>query len=410
MAEAVEAPAAAAEYWVHDLDPILIAFTETIAIRWYGLAYLFGLLAGWWLMRRWARKGLVPLADKAISDLVMYIGVGMIVGGRLGYCLFYQPSLFVTLGDSFPWWGVLAINEGGMASHGGIIGFFVGGCWFAHKQRISYRVLGDCVATGITIGIMAGRAANFINGELWGRVTDVPWAVIFPMAPDMLPRHPSQLYAFLLEGVMPLVLSLMVLGQHRRPGLNIGIVLATYAIGRFCGEFFREADSHMGYFTLGLSMGQLLTIPVFLAGSWWIVTALKRPPQPELYGEAVPPATKVHPLPHALRVLGIAEGCSTLVLFLIAMPLKYGAGLDWAVTLAGSIHGGLFVAYCALLLVVWIRTPWWHVGHSIALFIAAVVPFGPFVMDRRIARWADQASPVGSADSADSAEASTGKP
>lgn len=391
MSEAAAEPVAVTQHWVHDLDPFLWEFGDDVGIRWYGLAYLFGLLAGWWLMRRWSRKGLVPMDDKQVGDLVMYIGVGMIVGGRLGYCLFYKPELFVTWMDHLPFWGALAINEGGMASHGGIIGFFVGGCLFARKHGIAYRVLGDCVATGITIGIMAGRLANFINGELWGRTTDVPWGVIFPGAPGWeqgIARHPSQLYAFVLEGLMPLVLSLMVLGQHRRPGLNIGIVLAAYSIGRFVGEFFREADAHMGYFTLGLSMGQLLTIPVFLAGCWWIATALRRPTRPELYGEQAPRLEQLHPLAHALRVLGIVEGCSTLILFLIAMPLKYAADMAWTVKLAGSIHGGLFVAYCLLLAVVMWRLKW-PLTRGLLLGAAAVVPFGPFVMDPRIKRWVE---------------------
>jgi len=270
-------------YWVHDLDPFLIEFGDGFGIRWYGLAYLFGLAAGWWLMRRWTRKGLVPTDEKAIADLVMAIGIGMIVGGRLGYCLFYQPSLFVTWSDSVPWWGVLAINEGGMASHGGIVGFFIGGWWFARKRGIPLWVLGDCVATAIPSGIIAGRLANFINGELYGRVTDVPWAVIFPLAQDGLPRHPSQLYAVVLEGLIPFLIALAVLGRHRRPGLNVGVVLTTYAVGRFLGEFFREPDSHMGFIALGLSMGQLLTLPVLAVGLGFLWWALHRPPQPQRY-------------------------------------------------------------------------------------------------------------------------------
>lgn len=287
----MEAPQPTAPaHWVHDLDPFLFQFGDGFGIRWYGLAYLFGLLAGWWLMRRWSRRGLIPMNDKQAGDLVMYIGIGMIVGGRLGYCLFYQPSLFVTWLDHLPFWGALAINEGGMASHGGIVGFFVAGWLFARKHRIPLWVLGDGVATAIPLGIMAGRLANFINGELWGRTTDVPWGVIFPGAPGAelgIARHPSQLYAVVLEGLIPFAIAMIVYGRHRRPGLNVGIILATYAFGRFVGEFFRQPDPQVGFLVLGLSMGQLLTIPLFAVGCGFLWYALRRPAQPGRYD---PPA------------------------------------------------------------------------------------------------------------------------
>jgi phosphatidylglycerol:prolipoprotein diacylglycerol transferase len=273
-------------HWVHDLDPFLFQFGDGFGIRWYGLAYLFGLLAGWWLMRRWSRRGLIPINDQAVADCVMYIGLGMILGGRLGYCIFYKPELFITWMDHLPFWGVLAINEGGMASHGGIIGFFIGGWLFARRHGVSVWVFGDGVATGIPVGIMAGRIANFINGELWGRATDVPWGVIFPGAPGALEgiaRHPSQLYAVVLEGLIPFLCSLAVYGRHRRPGLNVGIILSTYACGRFIGEFFREPDAHLGFVLGQLSMGQILTLPVLAVGLFFIWNAFRRPPRPELY-------------------------------------------------------------------------------------------------------------------------------
>ena len=299
------ATTAAAGHWVHDLDPFVFQFGDGFGIRWYGLAYLFGLLAGWWLMRRWSRRGLIPMSDKQVGDLVMYIGIGMILGGRLGYCVFYQPSLFVTFGDELPFWGLLAINQGGMASHGGIVGFFVATWLFARKHRIALWVLGDGVATGIPIGIMAGRIANFINGELWGRATDAPWGVIFPAAPGAaqgVARHPSQLYAVVLEGLIPFLLALAVYGRHRRPGLNVGIILATYSIGRFVGEFFRQPDAHfveegdpLGTIILGLSMGQLLTLPLFAVGCWFLWYAWSRGPRPELYRAPAPDPAEAAP-------------------------------------------------------------------------------------------------------------------
>jgi len=291
-------------YWIHDLDPVIVHLFGPIAIRWYGLAYLAGIVAGWWLVRRWARRGLIPMSDQAAADMVLYLGLGMIIGGRLGYCLFYDQSLL------WPPWQVLMVWNGGMASHGGIVGFFVGGWLFARRYRIPIWVLGDGVATVIPIGIVFGRLANFINGELWGRASDVPWAVKFAdaipggvpaaierwspawyefVARHAEPRHPYQLYAVVLEGLLPLLISLAFLGRHRRPGLNVGIILTVYAVGRFIGEFFREpdrifqGDGDAGFVLAWLSMGQLLTLPVFAFGCWFLYNALRKPPQPQLY-------------------------------------------------------------------------------------------------------------------------------
>lgn len=299
------------DYWIHDLDPTLIHIYGPLAIRWYGLAYLAGIVCGWWLVRRWARRGLIPMSDEAAGDMVLYIGLGMIIGGRLGYCIFYDPGLWLEFGNGFPWWGVLKVYEGGMASHGGIVGFFTGGWLFARKHRIPMLVLGDGVATVIAFGIIFGRLANFINGELFGRETDVAWGVKFALSipggipqhiaqwsPEWyayvdshaVPRHPSQLYAVVIEGLIPLLVSLYVLGRHRRPGLNIGIILGLYSIGRIAGEFFREPDAQFrnpgeehGFVISLFSMGQLLTLPVLAAGLWFFIHALRKGPQPHQY-------------------------------------------------------------------------------------------------------------------------------
>ncbi|MDA3959426.1 MAG: prolipoprotein diacylglyceryl transferase [Planctomycetota bacterium] len=277
-------------YWTHDLDPFLLQISGSFGIRWYGLAYLAGLVIGWWLLRRWSKREYLPLNEQGPGDAVMYLGLGMILGGRLGYCLFYRPELMITFTSKIPFWGLLAINEGGMASHGGIIGFFIGGWLFARKYKTSIWVLGDAIATAIPVGVMCGRIANFINGELWGRVTDVAWAVRFPAAPDLMPRHPSQLYAVVLEGLIPFVIGLWVYGRHRRPGLNVGLVMTLYAIGRFVGEFFRQPDEifeesgkQMGTVLGPFSMGQVLTVPVFAFGVFMLIYAWKRGPKPELY-------------------------------------------------------------------------------------------------------------------------------
>lgn len=279
-------PVSGDPYWTHDLDPWIVHFGGNWGIRWYGTAYLVGLLVGWWLLRRWRRRGQLPLPQEGPGDAVLYLGLGMIVGGRLGYCLFYKPELLITFTDAFPFWGLLAVHQGGMASHGGIIGFLIGTWLLCRRHRISLWVLADAVATAIPVGIICGRIANFINGELWGRVTDVAWAVRFPHAPDMDPRHPSQLYAVVLEGLIPLLVALWALGRHRRPGLNSGIVLTLYSIGRFIGEFFRQPDTHLGTVLGPFSMGQVLTVPVFLLGVGLLYFAGLRPPRPDLYRQS----------------------------------------------------------------------------------------------------------------------------
>ena len=325
------------DHWVHDLDPFLWQISGEIGIRWYGLAYLAGIVLGYLLMKRWQAQRLVPLTKEGMGDLVVYLGLGMILGGRLGYCLLYQPSLFIEFDGSFPFWGVLKINQGGMASHGGIAGFFIGGWLMWRKHRFHYVALGDSVATVIPIGISCGRIANFINGELWGRPTDVSWAVHFPASmreldenellirwaeflqdhPDLprvyfrdyaatlMPgsaeydafyramtelRHPSQLYAAVLEGVIVLAIAWFLFGRHRRPGLNLGLVLGMYGIGRFINEFWREPDPGYGLFFGWMSKGQLYSLPVVVAGAWLIIRALRRPAQPEAYEPPPEPA------------------------------------------------------------------------------------------------------------------------
>jgi phosphatidylglycerol:prolipoprotein diacylglycerol transferase len=275
-------------HWVHAIDPFMIRLWGDFGIRWYGVSYLAGIAWGWWMLRRWSRQGRLPIASEAVGDFAVAVAIGMVVGGRLGYAVLYEPSLFIEFDRSLPWWRLLAVHQGGMASHGGIIGMAVATWWFCRKRSIALPVMGDALAAVGPFGIACGRAANFINGELWGRPSDVPWAVVFPEAGE-LARHPSQLYAMFLEGFLILAVLLPLHARHRRPGLTLGAFFALYGIGRFMGEFFREPDAGqpgapgipaiLGF----MSKGQAYTIPVFVIGVvlvWW---ALRRPARPEAY-------------------------------------------------------------------------------------------------------------------------------
>ncbi len=299
--------AATSPYWVHDLSPFIIRFGNSDwGVRWYGMAYVAGLAWGYVMLARWARQQRSPVAQQEIADFVLYGGLGMIIGGRLGYCLLYEPhELFTHPLYLFKLW------KGGMASHGGIIGLIAGTWLFARRSGKSALVLMDLIAVTGPMGIALGRIANFINGELWGRATTVPWAVIFPNSVDAnglpptearawqishaLPRHPSQLYAAFLEGFLILAILMPLHARHRRPGLTGGVFFMLYAIARFIDEFFREPDygqpgspGHPGILGF-MSKGQAYTIPFFIAGLIAVFIVLRRPPRPDLYVAPVPP-------------------------------------------------------------------------------------------------------------------------
>ena len=253
-------------FHIHDYSPFIIELGDGVGLRWYGMAYLAGLILGWWWQKRSAAKGQLPLLATEVGDYVMAIAIGMIAGGRLGYCLFYQPDLFWHFDGSLPFWGVLKLHEGGMASHGGIIGFFCASWWFARKRGYSLLGMCDVVAAVCGLGVMFGRLANFINGELWGRPTDGSWGWQFPgevripqsiiehspqwylyIAQAATPRHPSQLYAALSEGLAILLVGLLLQGRHTRPGFTSGAVLTTYSIGRFLNEFSENPTHNLSY-------------------------------------------------------------------------------------------------------------------------------------------------------------------
>lgn len=268
-------------HWVHDLSPFLIQFSENFGIRYYGLAYVIGFVACGLLLRKYHRAGRSSLDLNASIDLVFAGVIGILLGGRLGYFFFYQFD--TVLRDPL---ALLRVWEGGMASHGGFIGVTIALWWFGRSRKISWFHLADLVASTAPIGLFFGRVANFINGELWGKISDVPWAVIFPhsAAPGehpllIPPRHPSQLYEAALEGLLLLVFAQWRLWKtdvvRRAPGRLAGEFLILYAVVRMFGEQFREPDASL---LLGVSRGTFYS--VFLIAGGLAMIALSRRPTP----------------------------------------------------------------------------------------------------------------------------------
>jgi len=242
------------------IDPIAIQLGP-VAIHWYGIMYLIGFVAAWWLLRRRAGRADLQWTHGQIDDLIFYGALGVILGGRLGYLLFYKPGAW--LDDPLL---IVRVWEGGMAFHGGLIGVIVAMVVFARRHgKRPFEVL-DFIAPVVPVGLGAGRIGNFINGELWGRVSDVPWAMVFPGAGPQ-PRHPSQLYEFALEGVV-LFVALWWFSARPRPRMAVsGAFLVLYGSFRFGVEFFRMPDAHLGTLAMGwLTMGQLLSLPMIVAG------------------------------------------------------------------------------------------------------------------------------------------------
>jgi phosphatidylglycerol:prolipoprotein diacylglycerol transferase len=327
--------------YVHDLDPFLLQIHGDFGIRWYGLSYLVGFFLAYltisWMSRR-QRAGMTP---HLVSEFITYGALGALIGGRLGYCVFYQPDLFLKFKDSFPFWGVLAVNEGGMASHGGMIGVVVATYLFSKKFGVHIQYLFDLVALASPPGLLMGRIANFINGELVGRPAsaDFPLAVKFPqdilswpreqftklteltpvvekmkisasqwemwiadysrsseardhiystlhqivqeiqngqnalkdaLAPLLIPRHPSQLYAALSEGLFVFIVLFIFWRRARKPGTVGALFFVLYACSRVLNEFSRLPDAHLGL-TLGLSRGQWLSLAMFLVGITFLI-------------------------------------------------------------------------------------------------------------------------------------------
>jgi len=282
-----------------EFDPVWFSIGP-LDIRWYALAYVAGIVLGWWYANRLARAdhlwspGKPPATTVQVDDLVLWITLGIILGGRFGYALFYQPHLYGDLFTGADWGERLALFrlwDGGMSFHGGLIGVSLAIVGFAMKNHIRLLSLGDLVAPVVPIGLGFGRLANFINGELWGRETTVPWAVKFCNArieqmygfcpAGDVPRHPSQLYEAGLEGIV--LFGVLLFAVHKlkllaKPGYVTGIFLFGYGLIRASLENVRQPDAGLEHLPLGLTMGMILSIPMMVIGVWLIWRARNRPP------------------------------------------------------------------------------------------------------------------------------------
>lgn len=337
--------------WLHNLDPFLIQFSGSMGIRWYGLAYVTGFVFAFLFMKWFSEKKISPLSVEQASDFLTALILGVLIGGRLGYAIFYSPSLLTDFRPTVPFWGVLAVWEGGMASHGGFLGVWIACFYFSWKHKIEFPHLGDLTVVGAMIGIGLGRIANFINGELMGKVCDAnfPLAVKFPqdiyrwigyapeklsqlsqpaqlagvpprqwnmwldnigaykskfygladqiitkiqagdeaminaMRPILEPRHPSQLYASLTEGFIPLLITMILWRKPRKPGVIGSTFIIIYSIGRIFNEKFRLPDAHIANLAeqpLGISRGQFISLWMMLVGVAFLIWSLKRDSKP----------------------------------------------------------------------------------------------------------------------------------
>jgi phosphatidylglycerol:prolipoprotein diacylglycerol transferase len=252
------------------IDPVALHLGP-IAVRWYGLMYLFGFLAGTW-SGHWRAKNQPWLkwTVEEVDNFLTYVVLGVILGGRLGYVLFYKPDYYL----SHPL-DIFAVWQGGMSFHGGFLGVILGAALYARKHQRRWLEVTDFVAPLVTFGLGFGRLGNFINAELPGRVTDAPWGMVFPNA-GLLPRHPSQLYEALLEGLVLGLLLFVFIRKRRAEGAASAVFLMAYGSFRFLVEFTRQPDDFLGFLALGLSMGQWLSLPMILGGLWLWHFAHKR--------------------------------------------------------------------------------------------------------------------------------------
>ena len=283
-----------------DISPNLFAFElfgREIALRWYALAYIAGLLFGWWIILRairnpslWADRP--PVTSEQVERFFTWVVVGVILGGRLGYVIFYEPGTYL----AEPW-RIPFVWEGGMSFHGGFAGVVVAAILFCRRERIPMLSMGDLLAVATPLGLALGRLSNFVNAELWGRPTDLPWGVIFPGTAaqtcegiaGLCARHPSQLYQAALEGFLLLAVLLWLAfrrGWFKRPGALMGVFLVGYGVARFLVEFVRQPDAQfvspgnpigwaVQFGNYGLTMGQLLSLPMIAAGLWFVLRARK---------------------------------------------------------------------------------------------------------------------------------------
>ncbi|HEV7457426.1 MAG TPA: prolipoprotein diacylglyceryl transferase [Roseococcus sp.] len=252
------------------IDPVALQIGP-LGIRWYALAYIAGIVIGWRVARPLVEATPAAGTARQVDDFVTWATLGIIIGGRLGYVLFYRPTYYLQNPLE-----ALAVWQGGMAFHGGALGVIVAALLFCRSEKLNPLAFGDRVAVVVPIGLFFGRIANFINGELWGRPASVPWAMVFPHDPLQLPRHPSQLYQAGLEGVALFLVMLAlwsVRANRARPGLLTGALIAGYGVARSIGEFFRQPDDNLGFLLAGATMGQLLSVPMILVGGFLILRA-----------------------------------------------------------------------------------------------------------------------------------------
>ncbi|PTQ13200.1 prolipoprotein diacylglyceryl transferase [Sphingomonas oleivorans] len=270
------AAAATADFFHYDalgLSPVALDL-GFFQLRWYSLAYIAGILIGWWYLLKLIAQPGAPMTRHHADDMVFYATLGILIGGRLAYVFFYQPEILRNPID------ILKLWQGGMSFHGGAIGVMIGILLLARKHGLNWLRVHDYVACCVPFGLFFGRLANFVNGELWGRETDVPWAMIFP-DPNAggVPRHPSQLYEAALEGIVLFAVLAFFFWRTKaryEPGKLVGIFLLGYGLSRFIVEFFREPDVQLGTLSWGLTMGQTLTLPMILGGLYLIGTAKGR--------------------------------------------------------------------------------------------------------------------------------------
>jgi phosphatidylglycerol:prolipoprotein diacylglycerol transferase len=255
------------------LDPVALNL-GFFTIKWYSLAYLGGIMMGYWYLLKLIAQPGAPLARRHADDMIFYATLGIIIGGRLAYVLFYQPDILQNPLDIFKLW------NGGMSFHGGVIGVTCGIVYLSWKEKLNWLRVHDFVACCVPFGLFFGRLANFVNGELWGKAADVPWAVVFPTGGPVA-RHPSQLYEAVLEGLLLFAILWFAFWRTKaryEPGKLVGLFLLGYGLARFFVEYYRESDAQLMDFAqrTGLHMGQWLTVPMIIGGLYLIATAKGR--------------------------------------------------------------------------------------------------------------------------------------